>query len=457
MTREERLGQEKVSRLLVSYAVPSIISMLVGALYNIVDQLFIGQGIGMLGNAATNVAFPLTTLCTSMALLFGIGGASNFNLAMGAQEKEKAAKFAGNSITLLISAGIIICVIVRVFLKPLMMLFGATDDTLDYSLTYTGITSFGFPFLILTTGGNALIRADGSPKFSMFSSLIGAIINTILDPLFIFQFKMGIAGAAWATVIGQIVSGLLVLGYLIRFRTVHLSLKDFIPIPRRALRIAALGTSNAFNQVAMMIVQIVMNNTMTYYGALSHYGSDIPLACSGIIAKVSMIFFSLIIGISQGTQPIIGFNYGAKQYSRVRQTYMLAISAASIISVISFLAFQIFPRQIISLFGSGSPEYFEFAERYFRIFLFFTFLNFLQPISSNFFTSIGKAYKGILLSLTRQVIFLLPLILILPMIFELDGVMFAGPIADLAAALLAFFLVRKEFSKLKAEEAKQSV
>lgn len=457
MTREERLGQEKVGRLLVSYAVPSIISMLVGALYNIVDQLFIGQGIGMLGNAATNVAFPLTTLCTSMALLFGIGGASNFNLAMGAREKEKAAKFAGNAITLLISAGIIICVIVRVFLKPLMMLFGATNDTLDYSLTYTGITSFGFPFLILTTGGNALIRADGSPKFSMFSSLIGAIINTILDPLFIFQFKMGIAGAAWATVIGQIVSGLLVLGYLIRFRTVHLSLKDFIPAPRRALRIAALGTSNAFNQVAMMIVQIVMNNTMTYYGALSHYGSDIPLACSGIIAKVSMIFFSLIIGISQGTQPIIGFNYGAKQYSRVRQTYLLAISAASIISIISFLAFQIFPRQIISLFGSGSPEYFEFAERYFRIFLFFTFLNFLQPISSNFFTSIGKAYKGVLLSLTRQVIFLLPLILILPIIFGLDGVMFAGPIADLAAALLAFFLVRKEFFKLKAEEAKQSV
>lgn len=454
MTREERLGKEKVGRLLVSYAVPSIISMLVGALYNIVDQLFIGQGIGMLGNAATNVAFPLTTLCTSMALLFGIGGASNFNLAMGAREKERAAKFAGNAITLLISAGIIICVIVRIFLKPLMMLFGATSDTLDYSLTYTGITSFGFPFLILTTGGNALIRADGSPKFSMFSSLIGAIINTILDPLFIFQFKMGIAGAAWATVIGQIVSGLLVLGYLIRFRTVHLSLKDFIPTPRRSLRIAALGTSNAFNQVAMMIVQIVMNNTMTYYGALSHYGSDIPLACSGIIAKVSMIFFSLIIGISQGTQPIIGFNYGAKQYSRVRQTYLLAISAASIISIVSFLAFQIFPRQIISLFGSGSPEYFEFAERYFRIFLFFTFLNFLQPISSNFFTSIGKAYKGVLLSLTRQVIFLLPLILILPMIFGLDGVMFAGPIADLAAALLAFFLVRKEFVKLKAEESK---
>ena len=268
----DRLGEEKVGKLLLQFAVPSVISMLVSALYNIVDQIFIGNGIGINGNAATNVAFPLSTLCTSLALLFGIGGASNFNLNMGAGEYKKAGKYVGNAVFLLISSGVILCVVVRIFLQPLMLLFGATEDTLGYALEYTGITSFGFPFLILSTGGSALVRADGSPKFSMACMLSGAIINTIFDPLFIFGFHMGMAGAAWATVLGQIVSGCMVLWYLLRFRSVHLEKSCFVPKLRYCLRVAALGTSNCFNQIAMMVVQIVMNNTMTYYGALSVYG-----------------------------------------------------------------------------------------------------------------------------------------------------------------------------------------
>ena len=259
-----QLGEEKIGRLLVRFAVPSVISMLVSALYNIVDQIFIGNGIGINGNAATNVAFPLSTLCTSLALLFGIGGAANFNLCMGAGEHKRAGKYVGNSIFLLLSSGILLCVLVRIFLQPLMLLFGATEDTLAYSLEYTGITSFGFPFLILSTGGSALIRADGSPKFSMVCMLSGAVINTIFDPLFIFGFQMGMAGAAWATVLGQIISGCMVLWYLLHFRSVRLEKQYFLPKLRCCLRVAALGTSNCFNQIAMMVVQVVMNNTMTF-------------------------------------------------------------------------------------------------------------------------------------------------------------------------------------------------
>ena len=451
-----QLGEEKIGRLLVRFAVPSVISMLVSALYNIVDQIFIGNGIGINGNAATNVAFPLSTLCTSLALLFGIGGAANFNLCMGAGEHKKAGKYVGNAIFLLLSSGVLLCVLVRIFLQPLMLLFGATEDTLAYSLEYTGITSFGFPFLILSTGGSALIRADGSPKFSMACMLSGAVINTIFDPLFIFGFQMGMAGAAWATVLGQIISGCMVLWYLLHFRSVRLEKQYFLPKPRCCLRVAALGTSNCFNQIAMMVVQVVMNNTMTFYGALSVYGQEIPLACSGIINKVNMIFFSLVIGISQGLQPITSFNYGAKKYGRVWSSYRLAVTAGTAISMVSFLCFQLFPRQIISLFGSGSEEYFVFAERYFCIFLFCTFINGIQPITSNFFTSMGKAPRGILMALTRQVIFLLPLLVILPMFWGIDGVMYAGPIADTAAALLAIVLVVIERKKLLAMEKTQA-
>lgn len=451
-----QLGEEKIGRLLVRFAVPSVISMLVSALYNIVDQIFIGNGIGINGNAATNVAFPLSTLCTSLALLFGIGGAANFNLCMGAGEHKRAGKYVGNSIFLLLSSGILLCVLVRIFLQPLMLLFGATEDTLAYSLEYTGITSFGFPFLILSTGGSALIRADGSPKFSMACMLSGAVINTIFDPLFIFVFQMGMAGAAWATVLGQIISGCMVLWYLLHFRSVRLEKQYFLPKLRCCLRVAALGTSNCFNQIAMMVVQVVMNNTMTFYGALSVYGQEIPLACSGIINKVNMIFFSLVIGISQGLQPITSFNYGAKKYGRVWNSYRLAVTAGTAISLVSFLCFQLFPRQIISLFGSGSEEYFVFAERYFRIFLFCTFINGIQPITSNFFTSMGKAPRGVLMALTRQVIFLLPLLVILPMFWGIDGVMYAGPIADTAAALLAIVLVVIERKKLLAMEKTQA-
>lgn len=447
---ENPLGSEPVSTLLRRFAVPSVIAMLVSALYNMVDQLFIGHSIGVLGNAATNVAFPLSMVCTSIGLLCGIGGAANFNLCMGRREPEHAKSYVGNAISMLAILGVILCVAVQLFLRPMMLLFGATPDVIDYAFTYTRITSIGFPFLIVTIGGSNLIRADGSPKFSMLCNLVGAIVNTILDPLFIFVFHMGMAGAALATITGQILSFALVVFYLRGFKTLPLSLSDLKPNMACWARIAALGATPAFNQVAMMVVQIVMNNTLTYYGSNSVYGSDIPLACAGIISKVNMLFFSFVIGISQGLQPIVSFNFGAQKYDRVKDAYKKAVFAATAISIVAFLCFQLFPRQIIGIFGSGSEEYLHFAERYFRIFLFFTFLNGIQPVSSNFFTSIGAPKKGIFLSLTRQIIFLLPLLLIFPYLFGIDGVMYTAPIADLAAASVSIVMVVREF-KIMAE------
>lgn len=442
---ENPLGSEPVSTLLRRFAVPSVIAMLVSALYNMVDQLFIGHSIGVLGNAATNVAFPLSMVCTSIGLLCGIGGAANFNLCMGRKDPEHAKSYVGNAISMLAILGVILCVAVQLFLRPMMLLFGATPDVIDYACTYTRITSIGFPFLIVTIGGSNLIRADGSPKFSMLCNLVGAIVNTILDPLFIFVFHMGMAGAALATITGQILSFALVVFYLRGFKTLPLSLSDLKPNMACWARIAALGATPAFNQVAMMVVQIVMNNTLTYYGSNSVYGSDIPLACAGIISKVNMLFFSFVIGISQGLQPIVSFNFGAQKYDRVKDAYKKAVFAATAISIVAFLCFQFFPRQIIGIFGSGSEEYLHFAERYFRIFLFFTFLNGIQPVSSNFFTSIGAPKKGIFLSLTRQIIFLLPLLLIFPYFFGIDGVMYTAPIADLAAASVSIVMVVREF------------
>ena len=447
---ENPLGTEPVSTLLRRFAVPSVIAMLVSALYNMVDQLFIGHSIGVLGNAATNVAFPLSMVCTSIGLLCGIGGAANFNLCMGRKDPEHAKSYVGNAISMLAILGVILCVAVQLFLRPMMLLFGATPDVIDYACTYTRITSIGFPFLIVTIGGSNLIRADGSPKFSMLCNLVGAIVNTILDPLFIFVFHMGMAGAALATITGQILSFALVVFYLRGFKTLPLSLSDLKPNMACWARIAALGATPAFNQVAMMVVQIVMNNTLTYYGSNSVYGSDIPLACAGIISKVNMLFFSFVIGISQGLQPIVSFNFGAQKYDRVKDAYKKAVFAATAISIVAFLCFQFFPRQIIGIFGSGSEEYLHFAERYFRIFQFFTFLNGIQPVSSNFFTSIGAPKKGIFLSLTRQIIFLLPLLLIFPYLFGIDGVMYTAPIADLAAASVSIVMVVREF-KIMAE------
>ena len=448
------LATEKEGRLIAKFAIPAIISMLVSSLYNIVDQIFIGQGVGMLGNAATNIAFPISIICTATALLLGIGSASNYNLESGAGRKEDACRVIGTGLSMLVICGTIIAVCVLLFLNPLLQLFGVTENVLPYARDYAGITAWGIPFLILTTGGNHMIRADRSPTYSMVCMLTGAVINTILDPTFIFVFHWGIKGAAWATVIGQIISGAMVIVYFLRFRKMDLKKEMLRPRMKRFKMIASLGMASCINQIAMAVVQITMNNTLRHYGAVSAYGADIPLACVGVISKVNMVFMAIAIGISQGCQPIWGFNYGAGLYHRVRKTYTTAFQYAFLVGVVCFLGFQFFPEQIVGIFGTGSKEYFRFASRYFRIFMFMTFLNGIQPMSSGFFTSIGKAKLGIVVSLTRQVFFLLPLILIFPAFMGIDGVMYAGPIADGAAAVVAIGYAVRELRMMKGLEEK---
>lgn len=444
------LAAAPLGSLVAKFALPAIISMLVSALYNIVDQIFIGQGVGMLGNAATNIAFPVSIIATATALLLGIGSASNYNLEMGAGKEEKATEIAGTGLTVLLVSGTVIAIVILVFLEPLLHVFGATEEVLPYALDYTGITAFGLPFFVLTTGGNHIIRADRSPTYSMVCMLTGAILNTVLDPLFIFVFHWGIKGAAAATVIGQGVSGLLVILYFVKYRKMDLKAAALRPKAAYLRAIASLGMASCFNQIAMAVVQIAMNNTLRYYGASSMYGSDIPLACVGVISKVNSVFMAICIGISQGCQPIWGFNYGAKNYGRVRKTYKMAAVLCTAIAMLFFLCFQIFPRQIVSIFGTGSEEYYHFADRYLKIFMFMTFANGIQPMSSGFFTSIGKAKLGIVMSLTRQVIFLLPLVVIFPLFFGIDGVMYAGPIADGAASILAITFAARQLRSMSA-------
>lgn len=451
---ENPLGTEPVGKLLRKFAVPSIISMLVMSLYNIVDQIFIGQCVGELGNAATNVAFPFTTLCIATALAFGIGGASGFNLNLGAGEKEKAPYFIGVSASMMFIIGVVLSVVGLTALKPLLLFFGSTDTVLPYAMEYTKYLALGFPFAIISSGGSHLVRADGSPKFSMACNLVGAIVNVILDYLFVMVFNWKMAGAAIATVIGQILASIMVIWYLIHFKTIKLHGKHFVPQLKIVGRTVHLGMAQCLNQLAIMFVQVVMNKSLTYYGAISPYGADIPLACTGIVMKVNQVYFSICIGVAQGIQPIASFNRGAGKNDRVKKTYKLAVSCNTIISTIAFIIFQLFPRQIISIFGSGSPEYFRFSINFFRIFLFMTFLDGIQPITSTFCTVIGEPNKGTFLSLTRQVICFIPLMIVLPYIFHnfgylgIDGMMYVAPISDFLAAVLSLIVIKKVFKKL---------
>lgn len=451
------LGTEPIGKLLRKFAVPSIISMLVMSLYNIVDQIFIGQTVGELGNAATNVAFPLTTLCLATALTFGIGGASGFNLNLGAGDYKKAPYFIGNGATMMLGIGVILALIASVIMKPLLLFFGSTENILSYAVEYTRIIAIGFPVAIISSGGAHLIRADGSPKFSMACNLTGAIINVVLDYLFVIVFDWGMSGAATATIIGQFVAAIMVIWYLAHYKTIKLKKVHFIPKAKICGRTCHLGMAQGLNQLAIMLVQIVMNKTLTYYGPLSIYGADIPLACTGIVMKVNQVYFSVCIGIAQGMQPIASFNRGAGKFDRVKKTYRLALFCNTIISCVAFVIFQTLPRQIISIFGSGSPEYFQFAENFFRIFLFMTFLNGIQPITSTFCTVIGEPNKGTFLSLTRQVICFVPLMLLFPVLFTyiggaahgIEGVMYVAPVSDFLAAMLSIIVIKKVFKKLK--------
>lgn len=442
------LGFEKESKLLRQFAIPSIISMVVSSLYNIVDQIFIGQGVGYLGNAATNVAFPLTTICMAICLMLGIGTASRFSLNLGAKNYDKVRSVVGNAIVCMIGAGVLYEVIVQAFLPVLLVAFGATETIMPYALEYTRIITVGIPFLIAGNISSNMIRADGSPQYSMVCMVVGAIVNTVLDPIFIFICKWGVAGAAWATIIGQVVSCIVAVRYLFHFKHVDLHKEDIRFSFEETKDTCAIGISAGINQLAILLVQIVMNNSLTHYGALSIYGADIPLAACGIVMKTNGILMSFVIGISQGMQPIVGFNYGAKKFDRVKRVLKLALLSNFVISFIFWFLYEFQTGLLLSIFGSQDGLYFEFAQIFMRVFLSMSLFNGIQILSSGFFSSIGKPMKGMILSLTRQVLFFVPCALIFGKMFGLNGIMFAGPISDGVALVVAIFLLSREMMHL---------
>ena len=421
---------------------------LVSSLYNIADQIFVGQKLGTVGNAATNVAFPLVLLMVTFSATLGSGGSSQFSLFLGAGQREKAGQVVGNSLTALAAAGLVLMGVTLVFLQPMMLLFGAKGETLELASAYTGIVVFGIPFQILSSGGSMFIRADGSPKYAMLATSSGAVLNFILDPVFIFVLDLGIEGAALATIIGQAISGVTVVCYFRRFRSVPLKKECFRPRGQTLKTICILGLPAGLMQLAVMAVQIVMNNTLGHYGELSVYGRDIPLAVSGVVSKISAIFSAAIMGIAQSCQPIFGYNYGAGQYGRVKQTLRYTLVLVSAVSAAAFLLFQLFPHPILKIFQRGDELYLQFGTGYLRVFMGCMFLNGISVLASNFFPSIGRAKEGVLASLSRQVLFQLPLIVLFPLIWGLDGVLYAGPVADVAAAALCSLLLWKTGNRL---------
>jgi putative MATE family efflux protein len=445
----DSLGTDKIGSLIRQFAWPSVFSMLITSLYHVVDQVYIGQAVGMLGNAAVGVTIPFNLLASATAFLIGIGTASNNNLNQGAGRPRVAARQVANGISLLIICAFCVAVLASIFLEQLLLAFGATAEIFPYAFTYGRIILFGMPFLIITVVGGHLIRSDGSPKYTMFCLASGALLNIGLTPLFLFVFEWGIAGAAWATVISQVTScSIAVFYFFFRIKTIKFRKHYFRPQWIYISGILLLGSASFFNQIVLMLSQVVVNNLLRYYGALSIYGSEIPLAVMGIIVKIIMVFFAFCIGIAQGCQPIIGYNYGAGNYARVKETFVKASLFVVAISMVFFVGFQFFPRQIIGIFGGEGELFFRFSERIFRIYFMFCFVIAMQPITSTFFTSIGKPKAGILISLTRQCLLFLPLSFILPLFWGIDGILYAAPIADFTTAILAIFMVKHQFAIL---------
>ena len=453
MEQEENiLGKEKIGKLIRKFSIPCIISMLVNSLYNIVDQIFIGQGVGYLGNGATNVVFPLVMICLAFSLMFGDGASAYLSLKLGEKKKKEAEEGIANGILLSAIVSIIFAIITFIFLPLFLKIFGCTDNLKEYAMAYGKIIAIGFPFSMIGTTLNSIIRADGSPKYSMISMVSGAILNTILDPIFIFVFHKGVEGAALATVISQILTFVLNVAYIKRFKSIKLSKESFKLKANVCKKVSALGISSFITQMSIVCVMTAENNLLGKYGAESKFGAEIPITVLGIVMKISQILNSIIIGIAAGSQPIFGYNYGARKYDRVKQTLKIVLGSSVIISTIAFILFQTIPDKLILIFGSGDENYMEFACLAFRTYLMLTIVNGVQIPSGIFFQAIGKSTKSAILSLSRQIVILIPSMIILSHIFGIMGVLSAGPVADgLAFVLAAIFLI-KEIRGLKATE-----
>ena len=450
MEKEENiLGHEKISKLIIKFSVPCIISLLVNSLYNIVDQIFIGQGVGYLGNGATNVVFPLVMIGLAFSLMFGDGASSYLSLKLGEKKQEEAKIGIGNGILLSVIVSVLFGAITLIFLPVFLKIFGCTDNLRDYAMAYGKIIAIGFPFSMIGTTLNSIIRADGSPKYAMTSMLAGAILNTILDPIFIFVLHKGVEGAAIATVISQILTFALNVAYIKKFKSIKIDKNSLKLRANVCKKVSALGISSFITEMSIVCVMTAENNLLGKAGAESKFGAEIPITVLGIVMKISQILNSIIIGIAAGSQPIFGYNYGARKFDRVKQTLKIVLGSSLIISTIAFILFQTIPDKLIAIFGSGDENYMEFACLAFRTYLLLCIFNGVQIPSGIFFQAIGKSTKSAILSLSRQIVILIPSMIILSKIFGIMGVLYAGPVADGLAFVLAAFLLIKEIKHLK--------
>ena len=457
MEQENILGKEKIGKLIRKFSIPCIISMLVNSLYNIVDQIFIGQGVGYLGNGATNVVFPLVMIGLAFSLMFGDGSSAYLSLKLGEKKKKEAEIGIGNGILLSTIVSIIFCIATLIFLPQLLKLFGCTENLKSYALTYGSIIAIGLPFSMIGITLNSIIRADGSPKYSMVTMVAGAILNTILDPIFIFVLHKGVEGAAIATVISQILTFVLNIAYIKRFKTIKIT-KDCLKLKANVCKkIAMLGISSFITQMSIVCVMTAENNLLGKYGAESKFGAEIPITVLGIVMKINQILNSIIIGIAAGSQPILGYNYGAKKFDRVKQTLKIVLGSSVIISTIAFILFQTIPDKLILIFGSGDENYMEFACLAFRTYLLLCIFNGVQIPSGIFFQAIGKSTKSAILSLSRQIVILIPSMIILSHIFGIMGVLAAGPVADGLAFILAAILLASEIKHLKSNGTEEVI
>lgn len=443
------LGKEKIGKLIRKFSIPCIISMLVNSLYNIVDQIFIGQGVGYLGNGATNVVFPLVMIGLAFSLMIGDGASAYLSLKLGEKKQKDAEKGIGNAILLSAIVSTLFCVITLIFLPQFLKIFGCTENLKSYAMAYGKIIAIGLPFSMIGTTLNSIIRADGSPKYAMTSMLVGAILNTILDPIFIFALDGGVEGAAIATVISQIVTFVLNIAYIRKFKSIKITKENLKLKANICRRISILGISSFITQMSIVCVMAAENNLLGKYGAESKYGAEIPITVLGIVMKISQILNSIIIGIAAGSQPILGYNYGAKKFDRVRQTLKIVLGSSVIISTIAFILFQTIPDKLILIFGSGDGNYMEFACLSFRIYLLLCIFNGIQIPSGIFFQAIGKSTKSAILSLSRQIVILIPAMIILGQMFGIMGILSAGPVADGLAFILASIFLIKETKNMK--------
>ena len=440
-------GNASINKLMLKFSIPCIMSLLISSLYNIVDQIFIGNSeLSTLGNAATGVVFPIFIIAQAFAWCFGDGCASYLNICQGKNDHANAHFAIGGSITVSFLSGILMMAVIYPLREPILTLFGASDNTMAYAVEYLNWVLAMMPIFILCNMMNSCIRADGSPVWAMLSMLAGAIVNIILDPVFIFGFNMGMTGAALATVIGQGVTFVMTLFYFFRTKTFRLRRESFIPRGRILSDVIRLGASTFVTQLAIVIVAILSNVQLAAYGALSKYGADIPIAIIGIESKIFTVVINLVVGIALGCQPIISFNMGARNFERVKELYYKIMALSVTIGILFTLLFELAPELVIGLFGTPSnipnPEdYWEFGAKTLRIFLSLITISCVIKMNSIFFQAAGISARAVITSMIRDVVCFVPLIIFLPMAFpDVEMILYVAPISDFIAMVVTAFM-----------------